>query len=92
MASRSGATWLSPHPFTTGVDEDPLHPREVDHQAAIAERAARDVVTHRPDRHEQIMLAGEANRRHHVGRVGTAGAMAAGRLSIIPFQIDRAAS
>ena len=37
------------------IDVNALHPRQVDHQAAVAERAAADVVAAAANRHEQAV-------------------------------------
>jgi len=49
-----------------GVDMDGLHRREVDHQAAVAERVAGVVVATAPDRDFQIMFLGECQRGGNV--------------------------
>ncbi len=74
-----------------GVDSDPLHRREVDHEAAVADGVTADVVAAAADGDEQVMLAREADRGEDVGDAGAAGEQA-GRRSIAPFQIARAAS
>ena len=54
------------------IDPDPLHRREVDHEAAVAERVAADAVTARSHRHLESALAGEADRGDDVGDSGAA--------------------
>ena len=47
--------------------------REIQEQLAVRERLAGDAVAAAADRHREGVLAGEANRLHHVGRPRTAG-------------------
>jgi hypothetical protein len=51
---------------------DALHPRQVDHEAALTHRVARDVVAAATNRHEQIVVTGEIDRADDVGHPGTA--------------------
>ncbi len=55
------------------IDPDPLHRREVDHEAAFAERVTADAVAAGAHRHRQVSLAGEANRGDDIGHSRAAG-------------------
>ena len=54
------------------VDPDPLHRREIDHEAAVAERMTADAVAAGAHRHKEATLAREANRRDDVRDSGAA--------------------
>src|ERR671937_912310 len=56
-----------------GVDVDPLHRRQVDHQAAVGDRLARDVVTAAADRDLGALVAAEVDGVDHVRRGQAAG-------------------
>jgi hypothetical protein len=55
-----------------GVDVDALHQGEVDHQPAVGDGLAGDVVTSAADRDLEPLLPAEVDRVGHVGRVQTA--------------------
>ena len=50
-----------------GVDEDAAHGREVDHDSAVADGLAGDVVAAATDRDLELPLVGERERPHDVG-------------------------
>ena len=50
-----------------GVDLDRAHLREVEQQRVVGHREAGDLVPAAADRDHQPVLAGEVDRRHHVG-------------------------
>jgi len=54
------------------VDEHAVHRREVDHESAVADGAARDVVAAAPNRERQSGLPREVHGGDDVGRTGTA--------------------
>ncbi len=56
-----------------GIDSDPTHQRQVDHQPVIDAAESATVVRSAADRDFQLGLAGVAERGHHVTRVGAAG-------------------
>ena len=64
---------FSMHGARRRVDSDSLHRREVDHEAAVAQRLTADAVATRAHRYEQISLACEVDRRDDVGDAGAAG-------------------
>ena len=49
------------------IDPDPLHRREVDHEAAFAERVTADAVAAGAHRYQQVSPAGEVNRGDDIG-------------------------
>ena len=65
---RLGANALRPR-----IDVNALHAGEVDDHAAVAHRAAADVVSAASNRHEQAVLAREPHGRDDVGQPGAAG-------------------
>jgi hypothetical protein len=66
--ARSGA-----HGAPGGVDLDPLHRRDVDHDAAVADREPDHAVTAAAHRQRQLALARVPDRRRDVGRRSAAG-------------------
>src|SRR5262249_49373903 len=75
---RGGAVVLLPrhaglcaHAPRPGVDVDPAHRREVDHEAAVGDREAGDVVPAAAHRDLESGVATEVDRVAHVGRVVT---------------------
>ena len=59
--------------FVLLVDPDALHPREVDHEAPVADAEARAVVAAAAHRQEQLLLAGEVHAGDHVRHVDAPG-------------------
>ena len=57
---------LHAHAACARVDVDALHAREIDHEAAVAQRAPADVVAAAAHRDEEVVLAGEPHRGDHV--------------------------
>ena len=55
-----------------GIDANEVHPRKIDHHAALADGIARDVVAPAANREHQPVLAREVHRAHHVRRPGAA--------------------
>ena len=49
-----------------GIDVGAAHPREVDHDAVVAGREAGDAVAAAPDGDDELLLAGEAERRDDI--------------------------
>ena len=68
LAPRHAALRL--HRAPRAVDPDALHRREVDHQAAVADGVAGDVVTAPADGHQQMVGPREIDRPDHVGGTG----------------------
>ena len=64
---------LDPCSPATGVDVDPAHQREVDHQPALGDRTSGDVVATAADGDLEPGVAPEVHRVPHVGDVETAG-------------------
>ena len=56
-----------------GIDADALHARQVEHQAAVTDGLAGDVMPTAPYRDEQVVLACELHRGDDIGRAGAAG-------------------
>lgn len=57
---------VHPRGHRFGVNAHAVEQGHVDHHAALADRLAGDAVTATTDRHEQVTLAGEVDRVHHV--------------------------
>ena len=55
-----------------GIDPRTLHPGEINHQTAIAERVPGHTVAAAADRQLEALLPGEVDRRDHVGRTEAA--------------------
>ena len=73
------------------IDLDAVHAGQVDHQSAVADGVAGDVVPAAAHRQQQVVCAREIDGGDHV--VGPAQrAIIAGFLSTIPFQTWRASS
>ena len=53
--------------FGSGVDAHRAHQRQIDQQAAIAHRAAGDVVAAAANRDVEAVLSGQVYREHHIG-------------------------
>jgi len=49
-----------------------LHARQVDHQAAVADRKTRHAMAAAADRYDQVVISSERHRRHHVSDPGAA--------------------
>ena len=64
-----GRTALSSRRRGGGIDADPSHPGEVDHDAAVARAEARDAVSAPADREVQPVLARRVHRRDDVACV-----------------------
>ena len=64
---------LDPGGAPYGVNVDPLHPREVDDEPAVAQGGARHVVASAFDRHPHVVLSGETHGRHNVRDARTLG-------------------
>ena len=64
---------LGPGPPAARIDVDPTHQRQVDHQPAVGDRPAGDVVAAAADRDLQAAVAPEVHRVPHVGDVVAAG-------------------
>ena len=62
-----------PRDLALAIDPDRPHQREVDHQAAVADRVPGDRVATATDRDEQLVLAGEPHRLGDVVGAGAAG-------------------
>ena len=58
---------------TFGVDDDPLHPRQIDHQTAIANGAPGNVVSPASHRHEQVLRPRERDRADDIVNAGAIG-------------------
>jgi hypothetical protein len=56
-----------------GIEPDRLHQRQVDHQPAVAHRQPGDGVAAAPHGDLEIVIPGEADRRHDVVGAGAAG-------------------
>jgi hypothetical protein len=54
------------------IDDDAPHERQVDHQAALAHREPRDVVTAAAHGEQQLVLTCKADGLHHIRHAGTA--------------------
>jgi hypothetical protein len=63
---------LGPRGTRDGIDPDPLHEREIEHEAGIAHRVAGHVVSPAPDGEDEFVLAGEVHGGDDVGHPGTA--------------------
>ena len=83
---------LHVHRAAGRVEPDAAHRGQVDHQAVVDERGARDVVAAAADGERQPVGRGEGDGGGDVAGVGAGARSAAGRLSIMPFQTRRAAS
>jgi hypothetical protein len=68
-----GQAGLGLHRASRGVDADALHRRQVDHQTAVADGIAGDVVTAAPHGDEQVVGSRKVHRADDVGGPGTAG-------------------
>src|SRR5205823_6639627 len=68
-----GHARLGPHGSGRRVDLDGAHRRQVDHQAALGDGLAGDVVAAAPDRHLAAGLPPETDGVDDVGRRGAAG-------------------
>ena len=68
LESRFGA-----HGPPGGIDADALHGGQVYHDAAVADRLARDAVAAAADRNQNLIFAGEAHALDHVGSARAAG-------------------
>ena len=55
------------------IDTDAFHGRQVDHQPAVAEGTARDVVTAATNRYQNVIGSSEIDRIDNVGDTGAAG-------------------
>lgn len=64
---------LGPGGARRRVDPDPLHWREIDHEPAVADCVTSDAVAAGAHCHQQLPLAGEANRGDDVGDSRAAG-------------------
>ena len=69
-----------------------LNAGEVDHEPAVGDGEAGDVVAAAADADLQVALAGRAHRGDDVGDASRTGTISFGRWSIIAFQTERAAS
>src|SRR5262249_39523856 len=67
-----GAAPLDPDRPPLRIDPDLAHVRQVDDDAAVADRQPGDVMAAAPDRYEQVVLPREADRVDHVVGAGTA--------------------
>ena len=63
---------LDPHRALGRIDPDPLHHRQIDDQAVVDAAEARPVVAAAADGDEQLVVAAEIHRGHHVGDVRAA--------------------
>ena len=63
---------FDPRRARKGIDPDRFHQAQIDHHAAVADRAAGDVVATAADRNQRALVAGEIHRRRDVGCAGTA--------------------
>jgi hypothetical protein len=86
---RSGGRITVEFPKKTGIDPDALHRGEVDHQPAVCDGVASDVVPAAAHSNQEVVLPGEIDR---VDDVGDARAASDERLLIKPFQTKRACS
>ena len=64
---------FSPDGAPTGVDTHTAHPGQVNHEPPIAHRGARDVVAAAPNRHQEMVGAGEIDGMDHVGGPNASG-------------------
>ena len=55
------------------IDPHALHPRQVNHEATIADSVAGDVMTASAHGHQQIVATGKVHRGHDIGHSSTAG-------------------
>ena len=62
-------TRLRPHRLANRIHVDPFHPRQVDHQPAVGDRLAGDVVPAAPDRDLERLVAAEVDGVDDVRRV-----------------------
>ena len=83
---------LGPHGRLLGVDLDALHLGEVDHHAAVRDRAAGDVVAAAADRHLETGRAPRARARRRRRLVVRQRTISAGRRSMRPLWTARASS
>jgi hypothetical protein len=72
------------------VHPNPLHRRQIDHQAAVTHGVSGDVVPAATDRHQQIVRPGELDRSRQRRPLPDNARISAGRRSIIVFQTVRA--
>ena len=63
---------LDPRGLARGIDAHRFHRRQVQHQAAVAHRAARDVVTTPADGEQQTLRPRQTHAEEHIGGAGTA--------------------
>src|SRR5262245_21402034 len=75
-----GAAAFHPHRLRSGIYLDLLHGRQIDHQAVVAHREARDVMTRAADCDEHLFLAREVDRADHIVRSAAPGYQ--GRMTI----------
>ncbi len=68
-----GQARLSPGPPPRGIDPAALHPREIDHQPAVAHRLAGHVVPTAPHGDLERLRPREPDAGDHIGRARTAG-------------------
>lgn len=55
-----------------GIDPYAFHPRQVDHQAAVADRATGDIVAAAAHRHQKLVRTGEVDAIDDIGNPMTA--------------------
>ena len=65
--------WLYANAARCWIDVNALHPRQIDHQAAVAQRAPAHIVSAAAYGDEQPVLTREANRGNHIRQAGAAG-------------------
>nr|WP_287241011.1 hypothetical protein [Mesorhizobium sp.] len=70
IGPRSAA--LNEGTIEAGRDPHAIHQRHVDHQAAVADGVARNIVASRADRNRQPLFAREIHRRLDIGRTPAA--------------------
>src|SRR5215813_3892298 len=64
---------FSPDGAPAGVNTYTAHPGQVNHEPPIAHRGARDIVAATPDRHQEMVSAGDIDGLNHIGDPGAAG-------------------
>jgi hypothetical protein len=67
-----GGAALDPRRARHRIDPDRFHGGEIYHHAAVADRAAGDVVAGAADGDEEVVRAGEIHRTDHIGDAGAA--------------------
>ena len=94
--SRSTSASVAPGPTQAlsraAIDPHRFHRRQVDHQAAVADRAAGDVVSAAAHRDDEFVLAREVRQHACTSAAPWQRTTSPGRRSIMAFQIVRASS